>query len=325
MVEALRVHHIEPGWASRYSKAMSETVQQQLETVLAFFREQLKTRPVFNYGKGLITTPEFFSVATLQEHLNNPLLSPGWIFLKARGQRVPLDDYYQYKQVHRQPLGFLDKEIVNQELRNGAALVLEGIDILDPTLNNFSTQLDESLPCAMVNSVAFFSQRGTEAYQGHVDQDDVLVIQISGKKDWQIFTPQQRRYANVDMLSKEQMGKKIKDLTMRPGDVLYVRAGVPHVCTTTGDHSLHLAFDIIDITPNPKQVTEEANKRYEHDAEDCYVPANQAMEKYIKLVQSEQFKKDVERATFSTKESARQFRRSIGRATGVDALSKYIN
>jgi len=304
---------------------MSNDSSPQFAQVLEFFRKQIETRPAYAFAPGLISDPDFFSVSALQTHLSNPLLSPDWVFLKSGSRPIPLQEHYLFKLVHGQNLAFLDKRIINDELSKGAALVLEGIDILDPNLNAFSSQLDDSLPCSLVNCVAFFSQRGTEAYEGHVDQDDVLVIHISGKKLWHIFEPQQRRYAGTDKLSKQQMGRKLKELRVKRGDVLYLRAGVPHVCNTLEDHSLHLAFDLIDSTPNPKQITEEANKRYEYDSADCYVSPEEAMEKFIALVQSTQFKNDLQRATRTVKEDARQFRNTIGRASQVDALSKYIN
>jgi len=304
---------------------MSDDPGQQLDTLLEFFRKQVADRPeTFTHAPGLISDPGFFSVAALQKHLANPLLGPDWVFLKIHGQEIALANDYMTKNVWTRNLSFLDKQNLNEALRQGAALVLEGIDILEPSINSFATGIDAALPCALVNCVAFFSQAGTEAYEGHVDQDDVLVIHISGGKLWHIFAPQQRRYAGTEKLSREQLGPKIKELRMRPGDALYLRAGVPHMCTTTGDHSLHLAFDLIDATPNPKTITEEANRRYEHAAADCYVPAEQVMDKYIELLRSPDFHHALQGATRNIREQAAQFRRSIARASQVDALSQYI-
>jgi ribosomal protein L16 Arg81 hydroxylase len=80
------------------------------------------------------------------------------------------------------------------------------------------------------NCVAFFTQRENEAYGGHCDTDDVLVFQLEGRKTWQLFEAQQRRYLGVDDQSAEQLGPVKKEITMRPGDAMYVRAGVPHLC-----------------------------------------------------------------------------------------------
>ena len=41
-------------------------------------------------------------------------------------------------------------------------------------------------------------------------------------------------------VSMTEAGKRIADIVMKPGDALYVRAGVPHICETAADHSLHL-------------------------------------------------------------------------------------
>ncbi|KPK55904.1 MAG: hypothetical protein AMS22_02940 [Thiotrichales bacterium SG8_50] len=304
---------------------MQEQLHEDLDTLLAFFLEQVANPPdTFAYSSGLIASPSFFSVKALQTLVSNPLLSPAWIFLKNGRQPVSLEEHYLYKLVQSKNLAFMDKQIINQELSKGAALVLEGIDILDPDINAFSARLDDALPCSLTNCVAFFSQSGSEAYEGHVDADDVLVVQISGEKLWHIFARQQRRYAGTDRLTREQLGPEVKELRMRAGDALYVRAGVPHLCHTPGDHSLHLAFDLIDSTPNPKQITDEANRIYEYASEDPYVPAAKVMDKYIELLKSPEFQNSLKVGTQNVKEGAKNFRRSIGRASQVTALSKYL-
>ncbi len=304
---------------------MSGNLNVELDALLKFFLEQVKSPPAeFVHAKGLIAAPSFFTLESFQRLLSNPLLGPEWVFLKAKGQPVPLEPHTLFKTVQSKQLRFLDKKFIDEQLRQGAALVLEGMDILDPDINGFCAELDNALPCSLTNCVAFFSQRGSEAYQGHVDSDDVLVVQVSGEKLWHIFARQQRRYAGIDNLSAQQMGPKIAELTMRPGDALYVRAGVPHVCSTTADHSLHLAFDLIDSTPNPKQITEEANRIYEYGCEDGYVPAAQVMDKYIEILKSPDFQKSIKAGTQNMREGAREFRRMMGRASQVSALSKFV-
>jgi ribosomal protein L16 Arg81 hydroxylase len=184
-------------------------------------------------------------------------------------------------------------------------------------------RLDAALPCALSNCVAFFSQRENEAYGGHRDTDDVLVVHVAGEKLWHIFAPQQRRYFNNSPLTREQMGQQVAELIMRPGDALYVRAGVPHMCQTTGDHSLHLAFDLCDRTPNIEQITHEANTRYNHACEDPYAPAANVAERYITLLRSPGFQRDLVSATQQVKNNATVFRQRIGKSSGVRALSKY--
>lgn len=108
---------------------------------------------------------------------------------------------------------------MNNELSNGAALVLEGVDILDSTINHFVSKLDDALPCSLCNCVAMFSQTGNEAYTGHFDSEDVLVIQLSGEKLWNLYASQQRKFVDSTHLTQEQMGPPIKQLTAKAGVV----------------------------------------------------------------------------------------------------------
>lgn len=293
--------------------------------LLDFYLEQRQNPPTdFTYAPGVIPSPSFFTVKSLQEHLNNPLLNPAWVNVVSHGRSVSLEPACLYKQVQSNQLQFMDKGLINNELKNGAAVVLEGVDILDASINAFVAKLEDALPCSLSGCVAFFSQTGNEAYEAHCDSDDVLVIQLSGKKLWNIYEPQQRRFADTTHLKGEQLGPKIKQLTMRPGDAMYLRAGVPHMCNTSGDHSLHLAFDLIDSTPNVEQITQEANRVYEHACEDAHAPPSKVMKRYINLLESDDFQEFLIKATQGVKEDAKHFRQCIGNSSGVRALSKYF-
>jgi len=120
------------------------------------------------------------------------------------------------------------------------------------------------------------------------------------------------------------MGPKTNEVIMRSGDALYVRAGVPHLCQTTGDHSLHLAFDLVDSTPSVEQVTHEANKPYDYACEEPYSPPAWVMQRHISLLESVDFQNFLKSATKDVREDDRKFRQCIGRASGVRALEKYF-
>lgn len=304
---------------------MTNELNNELEMLLEFFLEQRKNPPeIFTYAQGVIPNPSFFSVRSLQSHLNNPMLDPSWVHLILKGESLSLDPACLFKPVQNLKIGFIDKDFINDALAKGAAVLLEGIDILEPTINAFVARLDDALPCSLCTCGAFFSQPGNEAYPAHCDSDDVLAMQLSGEKTWQIFTPQQRRYAETDHLTQEQLGPVIHEVIMRPGDALYVPAGVPHLVKTTGDHSLHMSFDLIDSTPRVEQITQEANKLYEYSCEDAFAPASKVMQRYIKLIESQDFQGMLAAATQDLKNDAKQFRQRVGRSASVDALSQFF-
>ena len=303
---------------------MNQKLHKDLSTLLDFFLKQRKNPPEqLTHKPKLINKPSFFGLKDLQHHLNNPLIKPEWVHLKTDGKTVLSDTSLQEKIVQRRPLHFMDKNIIERELRKGGALVLEGLDILDPGINAFCAKLEEALPCSITNSVAFFSQKQNEAYDGHADSDDVLVIQLSGRKIWDLFEPQQRRYLGNDNQTEHQLGPALQQVTMNPGDALYVRAGVPHRCQTAADHSLHIAFDLIDRTPNVEQISKEANQKYFYACEQPYAPPGDVIDKYVELLKSPEFQISIEKQTRQVRENAVKFREQVDRAHGVRFLSKF--
>ena len=303
---------------------MKQKLHRELQQLFDFYQKQRQNPPdVYTHASGVIDNPTFFTVADLQRHLNNPLLRPEWVHVKRDGKRVELEKNCFYKTVQARKLDFMDKQVLNNEINSGAAVVLEGIDILDSAVNDFVARLDASLPCVMANSVVFFSQQGNEAYDGHCDADDVLVVQLAGRKTWQLFKPQQRRYAGIQNQSEQQLGPVLHELILRPGDALYVRAGVPHRCITSAPFSLHMAFDLVDNTPTAGEIAGEATQQYSHACELPYEPASKVVERYVRILQSKDFQQALAEATEYKRGEIAKFREMLGRSASVRSLNKF--
>ena len=304
---------------------MKQKLHKDLRALLDFYQKQRQNLPeVYGHSTGVIDKLSFFTMKDFQRHLNNPLLLPEWVHVKNGGERVELEKTSFYKRVQNRKLGFMDKEVLNNEIEKGAALVLEGIDILDQDVNTFVAKLDDSLPCVLSNSVVFFSQQGNEAYEGHCDVDDVLVVHLQGKKTWQLFKKQQRRTKGIENQSDQQLGPVEHEIPMRPGDALYVRAGVPHRCVTTTPVSLHMSFDLCDSTPTIAEIAGEATNQYQHACELPYESAGNVVNRYVSILKSDDFQEAIEEATEIKRDQISKFRQGIGRASMVKSLNKYI-
>ena len=303
---------------------MKQKLHKELQALLDFYHRQRQNLPeAFTYAAGIINNPSFFTMADLQSHLNNPLLQPEWVHVKLDGKRIELEKAYFYKTVQSRKLHFMDKEVLGNAINKGAAVVLEGIDILEPGINEFVARLDESLPCVLSNSEVFFSQQDSEAYEGHCDADDVLVVQLAGKKTWQLFQPQQRRYADIQELSDQQLGPVMQEVTMRPGDALYVRAGVPHRCITSAAFSLHMSFDLVDNTPTTAEITREASNQYAHACELPYEPLAIVVDRYVSILKSDEFQAALTEATEFKRGEIASFRKMLGRSSALKSLTKF--
>jgi ribosomal protein L16 Arg81 hydroxylase len=295
-----------------------------IDKLLQFYRGARSQLPeTFRRGEGVVPQPSFFSVQRLQQHLSNPVIAPNFVSLVHQGQLIPLEKSCFFKTVQQRQLWFMDKRLLDEHLRKGASVILEGLDMLDPQINEVCAQLDAGLPCSLVNCVAFFSQRGNELYRGHIDTDDVLVIHLSGEKRWRLYAQQAPRKVNLNELTPAQMGKQIAEITMRPGDALYVRSGIPHICETTGSHSLHLSFDLIDRIPNAEEIWRTAYARYELASLAPYTAAPEVAKRLGAELQSNELAAALAKRTEALRGEARAFRERIG-STRVRALDKFV-
>jgi len=216
----------------------------------------------------------------------------------------------------------VNRLVLQQHLENGAACLLEGVDILEPQVNQLATALDRAHSCTFSNAVVFFSQRGTEAYRGHLDTDDVLAIHLAGAKKWRLHRRQPPRRTHLVELGESEMGPLDAELVMHAGDVLFLRSGTPHQVETVGDYSLHLSFDLCDRAAGIETLFDLLLKRYDRDSLRPYGAVSEVLEKVASLGRTEEFRHEVETLQQQHKTGYEEFRRSVAtsRVSFFDSL-----
>jgi ribosomal protein L16 Arg81 hydroxylase len=257
---------------------------------------------------GLIKNQTIFRLEDLRKHLNNPFLHLEFLQIVNRGKLVDMQAARCVKIVQRRPIEFVNRRVLQQQLENGAACLLEGVDILEPQVGLLASTLDRAHSCTFSNAVVFFSQRGNEAYRGHVDTDDVLAIHLAGTKKWHLHARQAPRRSNLVELGESEMGLVEAEIVMRPGDVLYLRSGTPHRAETIDDYSLHLSFDLCDRAAGIETVFELLLKHYDRDALRPYGTVQEVLEKAAGLGRTEGFRHEIETLQQQNKVHYEQFR-----------------
>ena len=110
---------------------------------------------------------------------------------------------------------------------------------------------------------------------------------------------------------------------MRPGDAMYLRAGVPHQVETTGPHSLHMSFDLVDSAPQVSEITKQATNQYAHACELPYTPLSNVVDRYVGILKSDQFQDALLQATEIRRNEIQDFRKLVGRSSSIRALNKF--
>ena len=296
----------------------------QLRLVRDFFFKQAQALPPersYLHRPGLIEHQTIFRLEDLSRHLNNPFLRLEFLQIVDRGKLVDMQNARCVKMVQRRPIEFVNRRVLQQHLENGAACLLEGVDILEPQISALASSLDRTHDCTFSNAVIFFSQRGNEAYRGHLDTDDVLAIHLGGAKKWRIHKRQAPRRSNLVELSESEMGPLDTEIVMRSGDALYLRSGTPHRAETIGDYSLHISFDLCDRAAGIETVFDLLLKQYDRDALRPYGTAQEVLDKVASLGKTEGFRRELETLQQQRKAGYEEFRSvATSRVTFFDSL-----
>ena len=130
-------------------------------------------------------------------------------------------------------------------LSGGATLVLDRVEELTPKVRKLSASFRDALHAGnYVNLYAgWHSQNGLDL---HWDSQEIMVLQLSGRKRWQIYRPTRINPLQDDMEAPPRpAGPPIWDGMLEDGDMLYIPRGWWHVAFPVGEPSLHLTVATI--------------------------------------------------------------------------------
>jgi hypothetical protein len=123
--------------------------------------------------------------------------------------------------------------------------VLQGLHHWWPPLASFCRSLESSLGHP-TQCNAYYTPRLAQGLPVHHDTHDVLSLQVSGVKRWLVYKPAWELPLK-DQRYKDEMGgpgEPVLDVTLAPGDTLYLPRGWLHAATTSETDSLHLTIGV---------------------------------------------------------------------------------
>jgi len=154
---------------------------------------------------------------------------------------VPEEEYCPPRVIAGRALdGCLDPARVRALIDDrNATLQLRYLNHWNPEVRALTTGLSESLG-RLTEAFMFYSQPGRHG-PVHRDEGDILVVQLSGHKHWQVYGgPTDPDWQPV---REPEPGPCLLDTVVHPGEVLYVPNGYAHTARATDDGpSLHLTI-----------------------------------------------------------------------------------
>lgn len=144
-----------------------------------------------------------------------------------------------------------NKETWNQFQTKGCSLRLLRPQQHSDSLWSLCSLLESYFQC-MVGSNAYLTPSGTQGFAPHFDDIDAFVVQIHGSKRWRVYKPamggfdELPRTSSVDFTADDMKDKALAlDVTLNPGDVLYMPRGAIHEARAVEDApSLHITLSV---------------------------------------------------------------------------------
>ena len=147
-----------------------------------------------------------------------------------------------------------DVNKVQKLVSKGASIILNDIEKYNSNLLMIADEL-QKLTQGRCQGNLYFSMASHKAFGPHFDLHDVFAIHFEGEKIWNIYENIEDNPINhpTFRISPEERvqraGKLIDQITLKPGDLLYIPRGQYHDALASENGAIHVAFGLTYFKP----------------------------------------------------------------------------
>jgi Cupin superfamily protein len=143
----------------------------------------------------------------------------------------------------------VDVARVAEEFERGATIVIQALHLHHAPLAHFARELEHELG-EPVQVNAYYTPSAAQGLPVHHDTHDVFCLQVAGEKRWLVYEPVLELPLKDQRYRRElgEPGEPVLDVTLAPGDTLYLPRGWLHEALTSDSDSLHLTVGITAYT-----------------------------------------------------------------------------
>ena len=144
--------------------------------------------------------------------------------------------------------GFMDREAVRALMADGATYVMEAVQRVCPEIGQLSRHFEQQFHCPSPVNL-YVTPPHTQGFRPHFDVQNVFVLQLHGTKCWRVYAPHIKRPLPSQAVDGAvPPGELLHEITLTPGDLLYIPRGFVHVAHTTSALSAHISLSLLPNT-----------------------------------------------------------------------------
>jgi bifunctional lysine-specific demethylase and histidyl-hydroxylase NO66 len=201
-----------------------------------FVAEYWARAPLYRPGADAAAYADLFSLGDVDHILSSTTPRyPAFRMVKG-GRQLDRRSYTRSGRVGGQPVDDLaDPRRVYELFDGGATIVLQSLHRFWPPLSRLGRDLELALTHP-VQVNAYITPPASQGLGVHHDEHDVFVLQVYGRKRWEVHDPDGRPENRLI----------VAELT--PGDCLYIPQRFPHAARTADTASIHLTVGVVPTT-----------------------------------------------------------------------------
>ena len=143
---------------------------------------------------------------------------------------------------------------VQKLISKGASVILNDIEKHNPELSSLANSF-QIMTHGRCQGNLYFSMESHQAFGPHCDDHDVFAVHFEGEKVWNIYENVEKNPINHPVFKHsaeertKKAGRMIDQVTLKPGDLLYLPRGQYHDALASQNGALHVAFGLVYFKP----------------------------------------------------------------------------
>ncbi|MEY9966678.1 ribosomal protein L16 Arg81 hydroxylase [Streptacidiphilus sp. MAP12-16] len=208
-----------------------------------FFAEHFNKKPLLHKGALAGRLHDLPSVGQLDDLLALEVAPTSYLRVTKGGKGVPSSAYTRTVARGAALAEAVSADKVYELFRSGGTVTWNSLNHILPSTRRLTEPFADAFACP-TEVVLFVTPAGNDGFAPHHDSIDVFVVQVNGTKTWKVWGTPQVRPGDEGSHTLEELGEPVIEVTLTPGDVLYVPHGTPHAAAANREMSLHLSVGV---------------------------------------------------------------------------------